>query len=125
MVVHYCFSRSLLAQPLPTQPFIMPPVRHLTHRIQWHFSPLIVQTAFRAECLLTPPLMVSNMMFPHKEYGTIPNIDSSVLSAKGPDGLVPDLRALIPKPKGEVTCISRQGYNLYNEIQVSLIFVAS
>src|ERR1700677_2993697 len=87
----------------------MPPIRNLTHRVQRHPSPLVVQTAFQPERLLTPPPMMWNMKFHLEELNSMPNIESCT---QGPDGL--DQGAHIPKPKGEVTRILRQGYNLYN-----------
>jgi hypothetical protein len=127
VLLFYCSRLLLLSEQSKYSFNSMSPIRNSTHRIQRYFSPLVVRTVFKPELLLTPPPMIWTTKFPYEEYGIIP--DSETQNMQMQNGSDRSSHALIPKPKGDVTRISRQGYNLcdalawqselYNEIQVS------
>ena len=107
-------------------PINMPPICTSTHCVQCHFAPSVVCTFLKAEQLLTPPRMVWNMIFPHKSYGKILDNWHLITEVSGDAPQHPVF--LVAKPKGEVTHLSQQGYNLcdtlgwttqvYSDVQV-------
>ncbi|KAG2362922.1 hypothetical protein BDR07DRAFT_1376194 [Suillus spraguei] len=76
-----------------------------------HFNQLTIHCKFPPEHTCTPPPLTQHRVFSH-------DADSSVLDLAqnnpfAAQSVVPNLLpSKIPKPQGEVTCISQGGYNL-------------
>ncbi|KAH7906574.1 hypothetical protein BJ138DRAFT_1015980 [Hygrophoropsis aurantiaca] len=75
-----------------------------SHRIQRYFPSLVILRSFSQEIVVEPPLLTILTVFPPENDDPPPHVPIS--SVAHPSG------AKIPKPKGEVTRIARDGYNL-------------
>ncbi|KAG2083890.1 hypothetical protein BD769DRAFT_1660878 [Suillus cothurnatus] len=73
-----------------------------------HFKPLTIHCEFPPERSYTPPPLTQ-----HQVFSRAPDLSSDAAERPTPAGLLPiPLLAKIPKPRGEVSRISRGGYNL-------------
>ncbi|KAG0692289.1 hypothetical protein DFH29DRAFT_817803, partial [Suillus ampliporus] len=74
-----------------------------------HFKPLTIHCKFPTECSYTPPPLTQHRVFSRDTDSSSPDAAEQIL----PVAQLPDpLPSKIPKPRGEVSCISRGGYNL-------------
>jgi hypothetical protein len=110
------------------------------HRVQRHFTPLVNRSHFSPERQLTPPPLLSRMLFPITDDFRHPSekatsslsVDSSweVEETVTPPEPAPKRVGVIPKPSGEVNRPGNNGYNLrealkwdeetYGQLQVRL-----
>ncbi|KAH7902874.1 hypothetical protein BJ138DRAFT_1120993 [Hygrophoropsis aurantiaca] len=81
-----------------------------SHHIQRLFPSPIIHRCFSSEILLNPPTLTIHSDFA-PEYG-VPPTQSSDQGSHPVGGALPNATSRVPKPKGEVTRISRDGYNL-------------
>jgi hypothetical protein len=109
---------SVLSYPMP---------RYATLKIKKHHPPHPLRACFSRERFLTEPEWVMRIMFPPEDkcqQVAVPGVGC----VQPPDIPPNEGPSVISKPKGEVTRVSRGGYNLeeasklphqqYNEIQV-------
>lgn len=104
---------------LVIQPQKMPPIRAPNSRIQRHFSPLVVQTVFKPEIFLSSPAISYRVVYSvgdHAPEKCLTNPDLTDPARYRTDPKLP----LIPKPPGEVTRLSRNGYKLQTELEKHL-----
>lgn len=86
----------------------MPKV-HSTWRYCRHFKPLTIHCEFPTERSYTPPPLTQHQVFSRDIDSSSPDAAEQIL----PAAQLPDpLPSKIPKPRGEVSRISRGGYNL-------------
>jgi len=99
-----------------------------------HFNQLTIHCEFPPERTCTPPPLTQHRVFPRDADSSA--LDPSQTNPFAAQSLVPNpLPSKIPKPRGEVTRISRGGYNLqmtlgwpvadYEETRVSVLALYS
>ena len=76
-----------------------------------HFSPLVCQSVFPPERSATPLPLTQHKIFAREDLDLPPAVPPGSREVRGPQ-----VKVLILKPRGEVSRISRGGYNLHDKL---------